>query len=147
MARSPAASLDYGEFYALMPADNPDPIAPNQDVAFPQNGPNSGTTIPRASDTSFTLTEVGTYLVSFTVTAEEAGQLILTLNDADLAYTVVGRNALGSQITGTVLVTTTAANSVLTVRNPDGTADPLTLTPNAGGTRPVSAQLTIVQLQ
>ncbi len=130
-----------------MPGDNPDPIAPNEDVAFPQDGPNSGTTVQRTSDTSFTLTEAGTYLVSFQATAEEAGQLILTLNGTDLPYTVVGRDALGSQITGTVLVTTTADNAVLTVRNPDGTADPLTLTPNAGGTRPVSAQLTIVQLQ
>jgi len=44
------------------------------------------------------------------------------------------------------IVTTTAVNSVLTVRNPAGNAAELTITPLAGGTRPVSAHLTIVQI-
>ena len=79
--------------------------------------------------------------------AAEAGQLVLTLNGAELPYTVVGRDAGGSQIVGAALVETTAADSVLTVRNPEGTADAITLTPTAGGTEPVSAQLVITQLQ
>lgn len=45
------------------------------------------------------------------------------------------------------IVTTTQSNSVLTVRNPAGNAAALTITPLAGGTRPVSAHLVIVQLQ
>jgi len=44
------------------------------------------------------------------------------------------------------LVTTTEENSVLTVRNPEGTAGALDLTPTAGGTEPVSAHLVITQL-
>lgn len=45
------------------------------------------------------------------------------------------------------IVETTSVNSVLTVRNPAGNAAALTITPLAGGTRPVSAHLVITQLQ
>lgn len=76
----------------------------------------------------------------------EAGQLILTLNGADLAYTVVGRATGASQITGMAIVTTTVINSILIARNPAGNSTALTITPLAGGTRPVSAHLVITQI-
>ena len=138
--------LGYADFYALMPPDNADPVAPGEDVSFPQDGPNSGTGITRASDSAFILGEVGTYQVLFQVSVTEAGQLILTLDGADLPYTVVGRATGTSQIVGMAIVETTAVNSILTVRNPEGTGNALTLTPSAGGTRPVSAHLVITQL-
>ena len=75
----------------------------------------------------------------------EAGQLILTLDGADLPYMVVGRATGTSQIVGMAIVETTAVNSILTVRNPAGTAA-LAITPSAGGTRSVSAHLVITQL-
>jgi len=139
--------LAFADFYALMPLDNPTPIATGEDVAFPQNGPTSGTTITRLTDSSFNLADPGVYQVMFQVSAAEAGQLILTLNGEDLAYTVAGRATGTSQIVGVALVETTTVDSVLTVRNPDGTAEALTITPLAGGTRPVSAHLTITRLQ
>lgn len=77
----------------------------------------------------------------------EAGQLILTLNGEDLEYTVVGRATGTSQIVGMAIVTTTVINSILTVRNPAGNAAALGITPLAGGTRPVSAHLVIIQIQ
>ena len=138
--------LGYADFYALMPSDNADTVAPGEDVSFPQDGPNSGTGITRASESTFTLGAIGTYQVLFQVSVTEAGQLILTLNGADLPYTVVGRATGTSQIVGMAIVETTTADSVLTVRNPEGTAAALTITPSAGGTRPVSAHLTITQL-
>lgn len=138
--------LAYADFFALMPPDNTTTIAAGTDVEFPQDGPNSGDGISRISADSFNLAEPGTYLVQFVVTAGEGGQLILTLNGEDLPYTVTGREAGASHIVGMALVTTTEPNSVLTVGNPEGTAPPLTLTPSAGGTRPVSAQLIILQL-
>ena len=130
-----------------MPPDNTATVAPGTDVSFPQDGPNSGTGIVRSGDSSFTLSDIGVYQVFFQVSVTEPGQLILTLNGADLAYTVVGRATGASQIVGMALVETTAVNSVLTVRNPEGTAEALTITPLAGGTRPVSAHLVITQLQ
>lgn len=129
-----------------MPPDNSATVAPGTDVSFPQDGPNSGSGIARSGPDSFNLAEIGTYQVLFQVSVTEAGQLILTLNGEDLAYTVVGRATGTSQIAGMAIIETTVINSVLTVRNPEGTAA-LTITPLAGGTRPVSAHLVITQIQ
>ena len=139
--------LGYADFYALMPPNNAATVAPGTDVSFPQDGPNSGTGIARSGPSSFNLAEIGTYQVLFQVSVTEPGQLILTLNGEDLAYTVAGRATGTSQIVGMAIVETTAINSVLTVRNPEGTAEALTITPLAGGTRPVSAHLVITQIQ
>lgn len=138
--------LGFADFYALMPPDNPQEVEAGSDVAFPRDGANSGDGITRLSDTSFNLPDVGIYQVLFDVAVEEAGQLMLTLNGTDLPYTVFGKAATTSQIVGVVLVTTFSADSVLTVRNPSGTAGPLTITPSAGGTRPVTAHLLIMRL-
>jgi hypothetical protein len=146
-AAGPAGGvLGFADFFALMPPDNAATVAPNTDVSFPQDGPISGTAITRVNASSFNLATIGTYQVLFQVGVDEPGQLILTLNGADLAYTVVGRATGTSQIVGIALVQTTVINSVLTVRNPAGNAAALTITPLAGGTRPVSAHLVITQI-
>ncbi len=139
--------LNFADFYALMPPDNSATVAPGTDVSFPQDGPNSGSGIVRTGPSSFNLTLIGSYQILFQVSVTEAGQLLLTLNGADLEYTVVGRATGTSQIVGMAIVTTTVINSILTVRNPAGNASALTITPLAGGTRPVSAHLVITQLQ
>lgn len=139
--------IDFADFYALMPPDNAATVAPGTDVSFPQDGPINGTNITRNSANSFNLTEIGTYQILFQVGVNEAGQLMLTLNGAPLAYTVVGRATGTSQITGMFLVNTTTTNSTLTVQNPAANPAALTITPNAGGTQPVSAHLVIIQLQ
>ena len=139
--------LNFADFYALMPPDNAATVAPGTDVSFPQDGPNSGAGIFRTGDSAFNLSLIGTYQVLFQVSVTEAGQLILTLNGQDLPYTVAGRAGGTTQIVGMALVQTTSVNSILTVRNPEGTAAALTITPVAGGTRPVSAHLVITQLQ
>ncbi len=138
--------LNYADFYALMPPDNAATVAPGTDVSFPEDGPNSGADISRLGADSFNLSQIGTYQIFFEVSVDEAGQLMLTLNGEDLAYTVFGRAAGASQIVGMAIVTTTAVDSVLTVRNPAGNAAALTITPLAGGTRPVSAHLVITQI-
>lgn len=138
--------LNYADFYALMPGDNSATVAPGTDVSFPQDGPNSGTGIARSGPDSFTLADIGVYHVLFQASGTEAGQLMLTLNGEDLAYTVAGRATGGSQIVGMAIVETTEVDSVLTVRNPAGNAAALTITPLAGGTWPVSAHLVITQL-
>ena len=139
--------MNYADFYALMPPDNAVTVAPGTDVSFPQDGPNSGTGIARTGASSFDLAQIGVYQVLFEVSADQAGQLVLTLNGADLAYTVVGRATGASQISGMAIVETTTINSILTVRNPASNPAALTITPLAGGTRPVSAHLVIVQIQ
>ncbi|MBR3230314.1 MAG: collagen-like protein [Bacilli bacterium] len=138
--------LNYADFYALMPPDNAATVAPGFDVSFPQDGSNSGGSITRTGDSSFSLSEIGTYQVSFNVPVTEAGQLELTLNGIVLDYTVVGRATGTSDITGTFIVETSAVNSILTVRNPADNAAALTITPLAGGTNSVSAHLVIMQI-
>lgn len=138
--------LGFADFYALMPPDNAATVAPGTDVSFPQDGPNSKSGIFRVGADSFNLTQIGSYQILFEVSVDEPGQLILTLNGEDLAYTVVGRATGASQIVGMAIVTTTVINSILTVRNPAGNAAALTITPLAGGTRPVSAHLIITQI-
>ena len=130
-----------------MPGDNAATVAPGTDVSFPQNGTISGTDISRNSDSSFNLGLIGTYQILFQVSADEAGQLVLTLNRNELDYTVVGRATGTSQLVGMSLIATTTTNSILTVRNPASNAVALTITPFAGGTEPVSAHLVITQLQ
>ncbi len=130
-----------------MPPDNAATVAPGTDVSFPQDGPNLGSGIARTGPSSFNLAQIGTYQVLFQVSVTEPGQLILTLNGADLAYTTAGRATRTSQIVGMAIVETTVINSILTVRNPSGTAAALTITPLAGGTRPVSAHLVITRIR
>ena len=143
----PGTVLSYADFYAVMPPDNAATVAPGTDVEFPQNGPIGNTDIGRQDASSFILSPVGVYKVEFQVSADEAGQLVLTLNDEELAYTVVGRAAGTTQIVGTAIVSTDTANSILTVRNPAGNATALTVTPLAGGASPVSAHLVITRLE
>ena len=146
-AGEPGGVLGFADFYALMPTDNAATVAPGTDVSFPEDGPNSGAEILRTGASSFNLTEIGTYQIFFEVSVDEAGQLMLTLNGEDLEYTVFGRAAGATQIVGTALVETTIPESILTVRNPAGNTAALTITPLAGGARPVSAHLVIVRLQ
>lgn len=145
---SQIGSREFADFFALMPPDNAATVAPATDVDFPQDGPNSGGGgIVRLGPDSFELSAIGTYQVQFQVSVTEAGQLLLTLNGADLPYTVVGRATGTNQISGVALVETSVINSVLTVRNPAGNNTALTITPLAGGTRPVSAHLVITRIQ
>ena len=138
--------LNFADFYALMPNDNTETVAPGSDVSFPQDGPTSTTTITRTSASAFNLANVGTYQVFFSVPVTEAGQLELTINGAPIAYTVVGRATGTSDISGMFLITTTTSNSILTVRNPADNPTALTITPLAGGTNSVSAHIVITQL-
>jgi len=70
----------------------------------------------------------------------------LLSKESDLEYTVAGRATGASQIIGMAIVETTSDNSILTVRNPASSASAITITPFAGGTRPVSAHLTIMKI-
>jgi hypothetical protein len=134
---------DSALFYALMPGDNSSTVAVGQDVEFPQNGPTTRPGTVRSSATAFVLATAGVYRVTFQVPVMESGQLVLTLNGVELPYTVTGRATGTSSIGLSTLVDATAANDVITVRNPAGNSNALTITPFAGGSGPVSATLLI----
>jgi len=145
-ATGTSSTSAFADFFALMPGDNSATVAVGADVQFPQDGPANGGIITRLSASTFNLANIGRYQVLFQVSVSEAGQLILTINGTDLAYTVVGRATGTTQLVGMAVVQTVLVNSVLTVRNPAGNSTALTITVLAGGTRSVSAHLLITQL-
>lgn len=141
----PGGVLSYADFYALMPTDNAEAITPGTDVSFPRNGVIANTNIGRTSDTDFLLNATGTYLVMWNASITEAAQLVLTANGAELPYTVVGKgDGLGELVGFTIINIVTP--TTITVRNPVNNTTDVTLTPSSGGTDPVTAHLTIVQL-
>lgn len=139
------AILNYSDFYALMPSDNTSTIAAGTSVSFPQDGPTNNI-ITRINTTQFNLKNIGIYEIIFQVSISEAGQLIIVLNSVELPYTVVGRATGTSQIVGMCLIDVSLINSVLSIDNPIGNASALTITPLAGGFKPVSAHLLIKQI-
>lgn len=129
-----------------MPSDNPAAVANGASILFPQDGPSSALGgIVRTSSSTFNLANIGVYHITFQASVTEAGQIVLTLNSTTLPHTAVGRATGTNQIVGTAIVQTTAVNSILRVAN--SAPGVLTLTPFAGGTQAVSAQLVIVRLQ
>lgn len=140
------AVTKFAEFFALVPPDNASTVSAGNAVDFPQNGPKTSS-IKRIDDSTFRLSTTGTYRVSFVVSVNEPGQLVLRLNGTELPYTVVGRATGTSQIVGESLVTATAPDSTLDVANPTGNTPALTITPLAGGAQPVSASLVIQKLK
>jgi hypothetical protein len=139
--------LDFSDFFALAPPDNPVPILMGQAVAFPNVGSTTGA-IVATGPTTFLLPTIGTYLVQFQVDVVEAAQLQLSLNTIPQPSTVVGRATGTTQIIGVSLVTTTSAGSILQVINPVAN-NSLTLPPfdMLDTTHPGSAHLTIIRIQ
>jgi hypothetical protein len=138
--------LGYSEFFALMPGDNTATIAAGTAINFPQNGLTDGC-ITRSSSNQFVLPDVGIYLVHWQVSISEGAQLVIMLNGTELANTVVGRATGTSQIVGHTMINTTLPSSILSIVSPSGNTPALTLTPTAGGTHAVSANLVITRIQ
>lgn len=142
----PAFAAEYADFYALMPGNNTATVAAGAAVEFPNNSTISSTSIGRLSPSTFNLAAAGSYMVMFSASVTEAGQLALALNGVQLDHTVAGRATRTSEISNSVIITTTQENSVLSVINPAGNSTALTLTPSAGGASAVSAHLVIIKL-
>ena len=140
--------LGYADFYNIINTAEGVTVAAGEDLSFPNESFIGGTSIQSLTDSTFELVEAGTYQILFEAPVSAAGRLVLTLNDTELPYTVVGSNAVDTQIVGMAIVSA-AADSVLTVRNPAGSSS-LTLSAfnaEGGGTLPLTAHLTIVRLQ
>jgi hypothetical protein len=148
-----AGLIAFGDFYAVSPGNPSLIVEPGQAIDFEQTGPASFpdfflTTFPSPG---INITNIGTYQVTFEVSITEPGQLDLGLDTGsgpvEQLNTVVG-NANGNvQIGGVSILTTTSANTVLTVRNPANNTGQLILTQNAGGDNPVSSHVVITRLQ
>ena len=140
----PAGGIsEYASFYALAPNDNPTAIAQNTAVEFP-NTTASTTGITRLTNSTFNLSDTGTYLIMFKVNTNTAGQLGIAVNGAVQPSATFGNAADDGIIEGKTIITTTAANTVLSIINPIATT--ITVTPSAGGTEATVSDLTIIKL-
>lgn len=140
----PAGGIsEYASFYALAPNDNPTAIAQNTAVEFP-NTTASTTGITRLTNSTFNLADTGTYLIMFKVNTNTAGQLGIAINGAVQPNATFGNAADDGIIEGKTIITTTAANTVLSIVNPIATT--VTVTPSAGGTEATVSDLTIIKL-
>ena len=140
--------LGYADFYNIINTTEGVTVAAGEDLSFPNESFIGGTSIQSLTDSTFELVEAGTYQILFEAPVSTAGRLVLTLNDTELPYTVVGSNADNTQIVGMAIVSA-AADSVLTVRNPAGSSA-LTLSAFTTGVTdplPLTAHLTIIRLQ
>ena len=138
--------VSLADFNAQMPGDNAATIAPGASLNFPNNGPIVGTDITRLSANTFNLVSPGYYQVMWQVSVDEAGQLLVALNGAEIITSCSGRATGTNQIVGMCVVQVVAPNSSLAIRNPLGNATALTITPIAGGAHTVSAHLVIVRM-
>ena len=104
--------MDFADFYALVPTDDRDPIQPGEPLLFPQDGAASGE-IKRRSEAEFTLPADGTYEIRFVVAVDEPCQLVMALDTGggpeEQSFTVVGREANATQVSGLALLTTKEA--------------------------------------
>jgi hypothetical protein len=139
-------TINEANFYALMPGDNSATVAVGAAVQFPNLGPNTASSITALSSSTFQLAHIGTYRILCQVSFNEAGQLIVNLNGADLVQTCAGRATGTNQCVIMATITTSVINSVLSINNPTGNSTALTITPNAGGASVVSANLIITQI-
>lgn len=140
----PAGGIsEYASFYATAPGDNATAIAQNGAVDFPSTA-TATANIGRLTDSTFTLVEPGTYLVTFKVNTNEPGQLAVALGGTAQTNATFGSASDNGIIEGRTIVTTTDANTVLSIINPATTS--VTVTPSAGGTAGTVSDLTIVKL-
>lgn len=140
-----SATTAYASYYATAPSDNPDAITAGSAVEFPGTSAQSAG-ITRLTDSTFNLAEAGTYLVMFKVNSAQTGQLQAAVNSTGIANAVFGTGSDNTEINGLTIITTTDANTVLSIINPTNSTSSFTVAQNAGGTNPSISTLTIIKL-
>ena len=80
-------AVNYQDFYALMPSDNPATIPSFGAISFPQTTI-SNSIITQTSPSVFILPDIATYEINFQVSVTEATQLGIVLNGASLPFSV-----------------------------------------------------------
>jgi hypothetical protein len=130
--------------------DNPDPIKPGESVNFPNPSVNPYGTIQRVSGSSsrFILNPGGVYEVTFLVTVQNTGQLVLFLNNSELLMTVVGKSGNGEIVGSSIISTPNGTNSILSINNlSTGDNGGLKIDAATGAlSKPLSCHLIIKQL-
>jgi hypothetical protein len=151
----PALS-NFADFYGLMSNtiinDNPDAIAPGSAVNFPKPLINTYGTIQRLNGTnpnSFSLPPNGVFEITFQVTVQNTGELVIVLNGQEQAMTVVGKSGGGTLVGVSIITTPPINSSTLSINNPStAVAGGLKIDESSGSalSQPLSCHLIIKQL-
>jgi hypothetical protein len=103
--------------------DNPDDVGPGESVNFPNPPVNPFGIIQRKEGTSpneFTLPPDCIFEITFQVTTDNTGELIVVLNGNELVQTVVGMSGGGSLVGMSIITTPSGSESILSINNPVG---------------------------
>jgi hypothetical protein len=100
--------------------DNPDAILPGESIHFPSPITNAYGSIQRVvgSTSQFVLPPGGVYEITFQVTVNNTGQLVIVLNGSELLYTVVGKPGSGNIIGMSIISTPLTGDSIISIQNP-----------------------------
>ena len=140
-AGAPAVS-SFAEFYSVAP-DVATEVAAGSAVELATDGASSGDAITRASASTFTLVDAGTYMVDYQANTTNGGTLGISVNGTVQPNTTV--TTASEQIENKALITTDTANSVISLVNPADSGASLSIA--AGGTsESVGANLDIVKI-
>jgi hypothetical protein len=132
--------------------DNPDDIEPGESIHFPNPATNPYGTIQRLSGTSpteFLLPANSVFEITFQVTIQNTGELVVVLNGIEQLMTIVGKSG-GGQVVGMSIVSTPdGVSSVLSINNPSSaTSGGLKVDAATGAlTEPLSCHLIIKQIK
>jgi hypothetical protein len=133
----PGLGADYGYFYSVTSTGT---IAP--EVAFPLfvNGAFTAGFTHVAGSTDIVIVTPGVYAVDYHAEVLEASQIALFLDAAVIPGTIKGSGAGTQQNTGSVIITTTLPNQILTLRNHTSAA---AITPQVGPPAGGTAESTV----
>jgi hypothetical protein len=151
-----SALSNFADFYGLMSNglinDNPNDIEPGYAVNFPKPLINTYGTIQRLNGTNpntFSLPPNGVFEITFQVTVQNTGELVIVLNGQELAMTVVGKSGGGMLVGMSIISTPPINSSTLSINNPStAVAGGLKIDESSGSalSQPLSCHLIIKQL-
>lgn len=134
---------EFANFYGF-DGNYTSPIVNNTCVPFPLTSELQGNIIPLSVST-FQLSDIGIYQISWVVPVNTTSQLELQLNGIPIDKSRMGTGTGFTILSNSILIDTTVVNSTLCLANPINNTD-LIVTPQAGGVDNTTAQLTILRI-
>jgi len=130
--------------------DNPDSIDPGSAVHLPRPSVNPYGSIQRSASCpfEFLLPPNSIFEITFQVTVQNTGELVIVLNGQELSQTVVGKSGGGFVVGMSIITTPSGSQSTLSINNPS-TAVPGGIKideATAALSQPLSCHLIIKQL-
>jgi hypothetical protein len=100
--------------------DNPDSIDPGSAVHFPRPSVNPYGSIQRSASSpfEFLLPPNSIFEITFQVTVQNTGELVIVLNGQELSQTVVGKSGGGFVVGISIITTPSGSQSTLSINNP-----------------------------